>query len=237
MIHAVSPYTLFALKGAGITTPKDLKGKKIGSPEGNAVKVVFPAFARANGLDPADVTWVTMPTAAINPSLLAGQIDVAPIYIFERPTYEASARKEGKDVTIMRYIDWGLDAYSNGLIIEDELAKSNPDLVRRFVAANMEAWAWSLLHPGEALENFYKYAPGMSQDAIREHMLIVLQYLLDEGALRHGIGYISKKKMDLTIDLMTKFTPLEVRVPTEEIYTNEFLPQAAALARAGVLKE
>lgn len=237
MIHAVSPYTLLALKEAGIKAPKDLKGKKIGSPEANAVKLVFPAFARANGLEPADVTWVTMPTGAINPSLLAGHIDVAPIFIFERPTYEASARAQGKDVSIMRYFDWGLDVYSNGLIVTDELANTNPDLVRRFVAANMEAWAWSFVHPDETLENFYKYAPGMSRETIREHMLLAFQYFLDDGALRHGIGYTSKKKMDLTIELITKYTPLEVRVPTEEIYTNEFLPQAAALRRAGVLKD
>ena len=36
---------------------------------------------------------------------------------------------------------------------------------------------------------------------------------------------MGEKKMRLTRDLMTKYTPLKVVVPVKDLYTNEFIPK------------
>src|SRR5712691_10925489 len=46
-----TPHTLFYMKNKGIAKPKDLEGKTIAFSPGDSPKLMFPAFAKANGID------------------------------------------------------------------------------------------------------------------------------------------------------------------------------------------
>ena len=59
-VYANSPQGLYWLKSSGIKSVKDLVGKKIGNPPGDAARTIWPALAKANGIDPASVTWVNI---------------------------------------------------------------------------------------------------------------------------------------------------------------------------------
>ena len=81
----------------------------------------------------------------------------------------------------------------------------------------------------KCLENFYKYAPAMSKDLIAGHYVEALNLLIDEGVKRNGLGWMDDKKMNNTIDLVTKYTPLKKRIDAKDLYTNKFLPQAGKM--------
>ena len=51
---------VFFRKSAGIKTPKDLVGKKIAVPPADSHRVLWPAFASLNGIDPQSVTLVNV---------------------------------------------------------------------------------------------------------------------------------------------------------------------------------
>ena len=53
VIHDKSLYAAGTLEENNIKTPKDFKGKRMGSSVGDAARVMFPAFAKLNGVDPA----------------------------------------------------------------------------------------------------------------------------------------------------------------------------------------
>ncbi|MBM4333633.1 MAG: ABC transporter substrate-binding protein [Deltaproteobacteria bacterium] len=53
MLFDKSPYCMWMWKDSGINSPKDLVGKKIGAPPGDAQRTIFPALAIANGFDPS----------------------------------------------------------------------------------------------------------------------------------------------------------------------------------------
>ena len=58
------PNCMFFWKDSGITKAQDLKGKTVAVPASDGHKVMWPAFARLIGLDPADVKFVNIdPTA------------------------------------------------------------------------------------------------------------------------------------------------------------------------------
>ena len=88
----------FTLVGSGIKGPKDLVGRKIGEPPGSAMRVLFPAFAEANGFDKDKVKFIHMSPATTIPSLLAGKVDAIGLYTSTAPILILRAKKLGKKV-------------------------------------------------------------------------------------------------------------------------------------------
>src|ERR1700730_7154798 len=58
IVYARAPHAIYALKESGISKPKDLEGRKIANPAGGAIPKMFPAYAKAAGIDAGKVTWV-----------------------------------------------------------------------------------------------------------------------------------------------------------------------------------
>ncbi len=52
-----------------------------------------------------------------------------------------------------------------------------------------------------------------------------MDHLLTPTAQKLGIGHMTREKMETTRDLITPYEKLPVRVPVEDLYTNEFLPK------------
>src|SRR5580704_8665106 len=59
-VYANYPGGFYWLKSSGITSVKDLAGKKVGNPPGDAARSLWPALAKANGVDPDAITWVNL---------------------------------------------------------------------------------------------------------------------------------------------------------------------------------
>ncbi len=226
MIHAKPIQVVIFLKeDNNWKTPKDMIGAKIGSPVGASTRVTFPALAGANGFKNEDVNWITMPYGQVMPSLLLGKTDAAVLFATELPTIWPKAKELGKTVGIFYYGDYGVDTYNNGVIVHEDTIKADPKFVRDSTHAVMDAWAWSILHVDEAVKNFMKYAPGMSEPIVRGHFVIAIEHLFDDGVRRHGLGYMDFKKMDYSVEILTKLQKLKKRIKTADVYTNRFLPQ------------
>lgn len=225
MVHDRALDSVATLKGNKITKPKDLEGKKIGSPKGNAVRVVFPAFADINKFDRNKVSFVNMTVPAMAPSLLAGRVDAILIFYTEKPTVDAAAKKVGKEPLYLQYADFGMNTYGNGIIVSEKTIKENPGLVKRFVEATYKGIAWSVENPEEAVKIFIKHNPAISPDLARKHFDIAVEHLLTPTARHEGIGHMTRDRMVFTNDLITEHMNLPKKTPVEDVYTNEFLPK------------
>ena len=64
------------MKSKGITKPKDLEGRKLGAPTFDGGRQMFPALAKANGLDMNKITWITMDANLRETLLVRGDVDV-----------------------------------------------------------------------------------------------------------------------------------------------------------------
>ncbi|MBI3078609.1 MAG: ABC transporter substrate-binding protein [Deltaproteobacteria bacterium] len=225
MIHDKSMHGIYTVEGYGINTLKDFEGKRFGAPVGGATRNIFPAFAAVNGVDPRKVEWVDMSLEALTPSLFAHRIDGGTYFQTEVPTLKAQAEKVGKKVKGFVFSEHGLDIYSNGLITTDERAKGKLDEVRRFVRGVYRGVEWTWYNPEAANEIFLKYHPVMSKELTIQHLKIALDSLLSEASLKSGVGWMDRGKMQKTNEVLTKYQPINPPVPTDEAYTNEFLPK------------
>lgn len=225
MIHDKTLETVATLVGNGISKPSDLEGKRIGSPEANASRVIFPAFANINKFDHEKVTWVNMTVPATTPSLMAGRVDAILIFYTEKPTVDKASSTVGKKPLYMLYADYGMATYGNGLMVSGKTLKERPELVKRFLAATYKGIAWSVENPQEAVDIFLRHNPAISPDLARAHFDIAVDSLLSAGALEDGIGHMRKGRMVFTNDLITEHMKLPGKTAVEDVYTNEFLPK------------
>jgi NitT/TauT family transport system substrate-binding protein len=224
IIHDKSLYAIGTLEENNIKTPQDLKDKRIGASVGDASRVMFPAFAKLNGIDADSVRWIDMTPPARAASLILGQVDAVVLFLTETPTFSAKAKEAGKHWKDFPYADYGLDLYSHGLLVRDDLIAKQSDRVKRFVEATMKAWAWSIEHPQEALAIFLKYNPAVDPDQAREHFRIAIKHLLTDTAKRDGIGYIDAEKMKRTVDFVSQSFNVK-GVSADDVYTNQFIPK------------
>ncbi len=75
-VYANSPQGLYWLKSSGIKGIKDFPGKKIGNPAADGARTMWPALAKANGIDPKSVTWVNIDANAKLSALKSKSIDI-----------------------------------------------------------------------------------------------------------------------------------------------------------------
>ena len=225
IIHDRSPHAIFSLTKNGFKKPTDFIGKKFGGSEADVNRIIFPAFAKANGFEGRDVEWISMPGAAKVPSLLSGSVHAITNFVTDAPAILASAEKVNLEVSIMRFADHGIDLYSNGLVAADKRIQEKRDQVGRFVRASMKAWAWAVEHPKETIDIFIAQTPTLARSIAEKQLAIAVELLLSDHARAQGIGHIDEKKMVHTIDVLSKYMNLPRAPSSSEVYTNEFLPK------------
>ena len=218
-------HAVFFLDGAGIQTPKDLAGKRIAGAPGATVTALFPGFLRANGVDPASVKVVNIDAQALNPVLLSKQADGMLEFNFNQVALEKQGAKDGLKPRHFMYADNNFGFYANGIITTDEMIAKKPELVGRFVDAIMKGYRTSFENPAEACTLLRKHAPDVDQDVCVGEMALVKELVLTPEAQEKGIGYMSRERVQKTIDVLREFLGFKGEAKPEELYTTQFLPK------------
>jgi NitT/TauT family transport system substrate-binding protein len=223
IIYGKAPFMMVSKAKTGVKVPKDLEGKTIGAPAGDANRFVFPALAGIAGIDEKKVKWVTMSPSAKTPSLLSDKVNVIVHFAFEKVKFERLQAKHGA-FNIMMYADHGLDMYSIGLQVLDSYIRTKPKVLRAFVHGAMKGYAWTLKHPKEANRIFSKHQPTLNQEIALGELDVVRELVMTEEAKRHCIGWISEKKLAQTRDILFKALRVKETLDIKEAYTTKFLP-------------
>lgn len=224
VVYAKNPHAIMTLTKSGIGTLRDLGGRTMGCQVGNANWVLFPVLAQVNNLDPASVKMVSMDIGASVPALIQEKVDSICLYVIEAPLVARRAQSVDKALKVLEYKDLGVNIYSNGLLVSDELTRSKADLVGRFVKAALRGWAWTYEHPGEALAISMKQTGEKDPEAARERLEIIRGLMVDEGVQQNGIGYMTPEKMTRTRDISLKTAGITETVSLDDVYSNAFLP-------------
>jgi NitT/TauT family transport system substrate-binding protein len=91
MQHDRVPFVIRTVEGRGINHPKDIEGRKFGTPAGDATWANMPAFAQINGIDLKKVNVINTSPASRGPALIAGAFDAATGFVTEYPFHQGSA--------------------------------------------------------------------------------------------------------------------------------------------------
>lgn len=208
----------------GFKTPADLKGKSIGTTAGDAVSQTFNAFLAANNLTQSDVNIVNMDAAGKIAALSEGKVDaILGFFHDQAPTISNST---GKQVNAMKYADFGVNVLSNGIIVNTDTLKSDPELVKAFLRASVKSWENAAKDKNAAVEAMAKSAEKAPPKEVMAKQLDMTLTLLNTAATkgkRPGINAESDWKA--TIDVMVKYSGLKNVGAPSEYWDGSFAPK------------
>jgi NitT/TauT family transport system substrate-binding protein len=204
--------------------PEDLVGKTIAVPPGTSQALVWPAFLKINGVDPAKVNVVGLQLTAVRAALLQGQIDGYLSYsVTHIPLLKSMGVAEPHALLIG---DYGIRmAPDSGVIVRDETIEKDPDLVKRFVAAVTESVEYGMANPKEAAEAGKRAYPVAIKVDVASTQIAYTAELFDKVAQQgKPLTYMNPADWDALVKLLTDIgVAINPGKPTD-YYTNEFLP-------------
>src|ERR1043165_3441335 len=148
-IYQSNPNAVMSLKKANIKSVADLKGKKVGVPSGSSQTTMLPLLLKSNNLKESDVNMIDMPVASMVPALLQGQVDAV---LGSIDAYQIQAEAQGAQLDVYRFADHGVPPVTTSIFASNDYLKSNPDVVKKFVAASLKGWSFALDNPAKAIQ-------------------------------------------------------------------------------------
>lgn len=198
-IHQRTVAAIVGLDGGGIAEAGDLAGKTIADPPGSTVKLMFPLYAKAAGVDPGAVTFVPSAPPALPQLLVSGQVDGIGQFVVGKPLIEAAAK--GRKAVVLPYGDLLPDMYGNVLVTSKKVAGSDPALVRRFSGALLKGLRYSIEHPAEAGQILQKYQPTQDAEVAGEEMRLMADYSRPDG-FTGPLGAVEQSRVTTIVDLL-----------------------------------
>jgi NitT/TauT family transport system substrate-binding protein len=171
-IYSKAPFALLVKTASPIRTVKDLAGRKLGGAGGGVAIKLFPALAKANGLDPARVDVLSVAPNLQEQMLVQGQVDADAIFTATSYMNIVALKLDpDKDFRWLSFADYGLDLYSSGVLVSARLAKERPEAVRGLLRAVNRAIKESVANPDAAIDVLAKVEPLINRDIEKRRLV------------------------------------------------------------------
>ena len=214
------------LEESGIKVPKDLEGKNFGTTPGDFGQVLLPALGAVAKFDHTKVIIKNIDAAVRTPAFFERKIDfLAGARGSSVPRMAVIAKRQNKKIGYLFFRDMGINSYGHVIQVHEERLKNNPDQIKRFMAALMDAWEWSLKNPQQALDIFMNANPEKDREITAAEMQDGLGDILDPETKESGLGYMKEAMMKRSADLANKYAGLDKPIEYKMIYTNQFIPK------------
>ena len=224
------PHGIFVRTDSPIKTPRELEGKKLAISPGNSHQVLWPVFEKLSGLKPGSVTWVTMDAASMPPALINKVTDAVPFFVVHEARIRKIAKQQNADVRVLTaWADLGFDLSSTSLIAREESIAKDADGLKAFLRATLKGadYAFRQKHFDEGVGYVVKHHPEVDPDGALGAAQVAARFVYAEEvtAGKMAVGQFEPARLEKTRDTYTQYLELKRKVPIEELYTNDLLPE------------
>ncbi len=211
------PVGVAAKTSAGITTPQDLAGKKVGLPGLYGANYIgLRALLSAAGMKESDITMDSIGFNQVE-ALAADQEEAVVIYVTNEPV---QLNAQGYEVDVISVSDY-VQLTGNGIITSEAWIESDPEMVQRFVDAFLRSLADAIADPEEAYQISEKYVEGLSEadTAVQKEVLRLSIAYWQADVLGHSETQAWENMQDILMEmgLLTDTQPID------EAFTNQFV--------------
>jgi NitT/TauT family transport system substrate-binding protein len=220
-----SPYAVVARKSRGIHTLSDLENKTIGVAEGDLSMRLWPALARQNGIKVANVKMYKMSAAVREPILSAGQVDAVAGFSYLSAVNLRDRGVPADDLAVLRYADYGCEAYGFAVIVNPVFAVARPEAVKGFVRAVIAGTNLAIQDPGHAVDEVINRMDAGVRDLELERLrTVIADNILTDEVKRNGLGSIDPARLDRSINQIAEDFAFQRRPTAADVFDDSFLP-------------
>jgi NitT/TauT family transport system substrate-binding protein len=227
-VYANSPQGIYWLKSSGIKGIKDLAGKKIGNPAGDGARTMWPALAKANGIDPKSVTWVNIDPNSKLSALKSQAIDATTSFY---NIHHVFTRELGADMGFVAWRDVGLNPYGNSVIVNAEFLAKNKPVIDKFVKVTQRAFAACVKDPKPCVQALIDANGALSYDNEMVNWQLVEVLMSDKYSREVALGIHDDARMKADYELVRDYVGIDKPFDVKTTYTNEFLDRSIKMTK------
>src|SRR3970282_523995 len=208
------------MKSAGIKGIRDCAGKKIGNPAADGARPMWPALAKANGVDPKSVTWVNVDANAKLSALKAKSCSVTMSFYTIHHIFQ---RELGADMGFVAWRDVGLNPYGNSVVVNAEFLAKNKPLIGKFVKVTQRAFAACVANPKPCVQALVDANGALKFDNEMTNWSLVEVLMSDRYSKTVALGIHDDASMKADYELVRDYVGIDKPFDVTSAYTNEFL--------------
>jgi NitT/TauT family transport system substrate-binding protein len=233
VIYNEPPFALAVRSNGMIKTPKDLEGKTLGGTASDGALKLFPAFCKKAGIDCTKINIIYMQPNLREQMLIHGQVDGVFGYV---NTIRFGAKLIGidpdKDMRFIKFSDYGMNLYSNSIVVSKKLIEQNPQAVRGFVRATNRGILDALNDPKAAVAAVAKREPLINAEIELERLIATIELeMSDPEIATNGLGDVDDARLKNSIAILVEANGLQRSPSPEEIFTRDFMPPGPELIK------
>jgi NitT/TauT family transport system substrate-binding protein len=221
--------SIATLKANGISKPQDLIGKQIADTPNDASRLLFPVFAKANGIDPAAVGWVNTAADLRQQVMLQKRADAVAGHLTTVTMGLRALGVKDEEVVVLRYAEWGLEFLGNVVFTTPAWAAGHKDAMIGFNRCAADGITASITDPKAAIASLKKRNP-LADEAIESSALDIANKLavVTPNTKKNGLSFVVRDRLERTV--VQAAESFEVPAPKVDlVWTDKYLPPRGEL--------
>jgi len=213
---------LVSFKESNINKPEDVIGKTVATSQGSTSGNLFKAFLQSAKIPEDKVKIQSVDATAKMASILQGRVDA----ITGLVTAECVevALQSPKPVNCLHFADYGVRALSIALAAHEDLLRSSPDMVKRFVKATTRGWEEAVKNPAEAAKIGKKHFPLAEEHLLRAKLEQVEPLMHTDATAGKPTGWMAESDWEASLKVLKELSGLKSDEPASAFFTNAFIP-------------
>jgi NitT/TauT family transport system substrate-binding protein len=225
-IYENAPFSIYWLNSSGIRSVKDLAGRSIGNPPGDAARVMWPALAKASGLAPDAVRWVNISPQAKLSALKSHAVDAV---TDNYNGHDLKVRELGDDMGFQLFRDAGLNPHGHAVIVNADYLAAHRDAIASFVRVTQKAYGACVPDGKPCVEALLRANSGLQLQEHLDQWQRTKELMRDDYAHNVALGGFDPQRMIADYALVETYFKLDQAFVIESAYTNAFLDPAVKM--------
>jgi NitT/TauT family transport system substrate-binding protein len=229
MVYNKPAFAVIGRKSRGISTPKDLEGKKLGVTKDDNVFAQWPIFVEANGIDTSKITIENVGLPVRDPLLAAGQVDAITGLSFSSFINLKDKGVPVDEIVVLLMADYGVNLYGNAIIVSPKFAEAQPEAVKGFLRAFLKGLKMTVRSPASTISFVLERNDTAKKNVELDRLKMVIHdNIVTPEVKANGYGGIDDQRFAGAIDQIALTYKFKSAKPKpEDIFDASYLPPPA----------
>ncbi|MDF9839791.1 MULTISPECIES: ABC transporter substrate-binding protein [unclassified Paenibacillus] len=210
-----SPLIFMSHKDAGIKDFSDLSGRTVYTTPGFTFWDYVKHKYKLENV--TELSYLGDPS-----NFVADENAVTQSYLTNEPF---ALEQQGIQTDTLLISESGYATYDQVLFTTEKYLESNPDIVKAYIAATLKGWDYYKDHSDEINPVILEQNANASLEGFAYASTFQDRFVFSGDASTHGVGYMSKERWDTLIEQLAEIGALKEPVPSEQIFTTDYLPE------------